>query len=238
MTDYSLIELELCETVGISKRPVSVTFRSNPPKGVPKFAGSAPSGCSFFSIAAGGMTFYTVPSDHHQCAIGTYSYDLPLPDDHAEALEKSFASFKSTYPIVMDDIRAVPRSTNNPSVVIYSPLGETPVEPDIVVLVVRPLQAMFLQEAAMRRRIAVNVAPFGRPTCMSLHSVMDDKAVTSAGCMGNRVYNALGDDEMYMLLPGRLLKKITDEVQAIATSNTRLADQYLEQRNSMESSLE
>ncbi len=238
MVNYSILELELCEAIGLSRRPVVVTFLPHPPEGVRKFAGKAPSGCSFFSIAAGGMAFYTVAADHYNCAVGCYAYNLPLPEDHAGQLEKSFPSFSSTCSVGIDDIRSVPRKGKNPEVVVYAPLGETPVEPDIVVFVVRPLQCMFLQEAAMRRQIAVSVVPFGRPTCMSLHSVMEDNAVTSAGCMGNRVYNALGDDEMYMLIPGRLLKKVADEVQFIVAANLKLAEKYVERRNSIETVLE
>jgi uncharacterized protein (DUF169 family) len=95
-----------------------------------------------------------------------------------------------------------------------------------------------LQEAAMRRRIALQIAPFARPTCMSLHAVLKETAVTSAGCLGNRVYNGLGDDDFYMLVPGQFLQKISEEIQTIATANTKLSEYYLEQRGSMESMLE
>jgi uncharacterized protein (DUF169 family) len=238
MMDYSILELVLCETVGLSRRPVAVAFRSSPPPGIPKFAGKVPSSCSFFGIAAGGMTFYTVAVDHYNCALGCYCYNLPLPSEHAEELTRSMERLRETGSLDYDDVRAVPRTEINPEVVVYSPLGDTPVEPDVAVLVVRPLQAMFLQEAAMRKRIEITIAPFGQPTCISMHQAMERKAVTSAGCMGNRVYNALGDDEMYMMMPGLLLKKITDEVQLIATTNTKLAEQYLQQRNSMNAAME
>jgi len=238
MLDYSILELELCETAGLSRRPVAVTFRSSAPQGIPKFAGKVPSGCSFFGIAAGGMTFYTVSTDHRNCALGCYCHNLSLPPGHAEELAKTMTSLSDTGSFQFEEIHSVPRTEVNPEAVIYSPLGNTPVDPDIAVLVVRPLQAMFLQEAALRRHIGVKVAPFGRPTCMSLHAALKDTAVTSAGCMGNRVYNALGDDEFYMLIPGRLLAKVTDEVQSIATANAKLAEQYLEKRNSMETLME
>ena len=238
MPDFSIIEFELRETVGISKRPVAVTFLTSPPQGVPKFAGKAPSGCSFFGIASGGMTFYTVPADHYNCSVGCYSCNLPLPPGHAEELEKSLQILSDSGSIQLNDIRSVPRTAENPQVVVYSPLGDTPVGPDIAVLMVRPLQAMVLQEAASRRRIKIHVAPFGKPTCMLFHKVLMETAITSAGCMGNRVYNALGDDEFYMLIPGKLLPKITDEIQLIATANTKLAEYYLHQRHILDTTIE
>jgi hypothetical protein len=77
MVDYSILGLELSETSGLSKRPVAVTFRDGIPAGVPKFAGTEPSICSFWQIAAGGITFYTIPSDHGNCAMGRYAHNFP-----------------------------------------------------------------------------------------------------------------------------------------------------------------
>lgn len=65
MADYRGMEQRLSEILGLRRRPVAVTFRDTPPEGVAKFAGTEPSGCSFWRIAAGGRTFYTVPADHY-----------------------------------------------------------------------------------------------------------------------------------------------------------------------------
>ena len=233
MTDYANIEMELRKTIGLARRPVAVTFSRQPPRGVPKFAGKVPSGCTFFSVAAGGMTFYTVGADHCGCALGSCAYGLSIPAKNDAKLTERMARISCSYPIGVEDIRGLPRSSRH-QVVTYSPLGETPTDPDVVVAVVRPLQGMLLQEAAMRKHIAIHSAPLGRPTCMSLHLAMGDNAVTCAGCMGSRVFNALGDDEMYMLLPQRLLKTLSDEMRHIALVNVKLAEQYLEERKEIE----
>ena len=79
MTDYRSIEDQLRDTFSLRRRPVAVTFRESPPAGVAKFTGTEPSGCSFWRVAAGGRTFYTVPSDHYNCAIGSHTHNIPLP---------------------------------------------------------------------------------------------------------------------------------------------------------------
>ena len=225
------------QTLGLSRCPIAVIFCKRPPKGVPKFAGNVPSGCSFFGIAAGGMTFYTVAADHYCCPIGSYTWNLPLPVNHAKEMARSIDSLSGTCNISLEAIQSIPRSQNNPNLVVFSPLENTPMDPDVVVLVVKPLQGMIIQEAAMRKHIGVHIAPLSQPTCMSLHYVMEDKAVTTAGCMGNRVFNALKEEEMYMLLPGRLLQKVADELQNIATANSKLAEQYLQKRSDIEALL-
>jgi hypothetical protein len=123
MTDFSMIELELCETVGISRRPTAVTFRSKPPQGVPKFAGKVPSGCSFFRIASGGMTFYTIPADHYNCPLGCYSYNLPLAPEHSEELAKSMESIKKASSVKIEEIRSIPRTEDQPEVDLLSAGG-------------------------------------------------------------------------------------------------------------------
>jgi uncharacterized protein (DUF169 family) len=49
--------------------------------------------------------------------------------------------------------------------------------------------------------------------------------VTSAGCIGNRVYTGIGDDEMYTAIPGRALEAVAQELHTIALANETL-EQY------------
>jgi len=238
MMDYSILELELCETLGLSKRPVAVTFGESAPPGVPKFAGVEPSGCSFWQLAAGGMTFYTVPSDHCNCAMGSYTHNFSIAPERAGELEKVLSSLTSSGYIKMEEIPSIPRLKQMPKAVIYSPLGDTPTDPDLVIFVARPMQVMILQEAAMRAGIALQLSLFGRPTCMSLPAALNQGMVTSAGCLGNRVYTGLGEDELYVLVPGRVLQRIADEVQAIAESNSKLTEYHRGRRKSLRTPLE
>ena len=45
--------------------------------------------------------------------------------------------------------------------------------------------------------------------------------VASAGCIGNRVYTDLGEDELYVAVPGKDLSQIAEETQTIAAANDR-----------------
>ena len=91
MVDYGNIEQRLSETLGLPRRPIAVTFRDTPPMGVPKFTGTEPSGCSFWRLAAEGRTFYTVPSDHYNCAIGSYTHNISLPEERTQELHQTLS---------------------------------------------------------------------------------------------------------------------------------------------------
>jgi len=73
---------------------------------------------------------------------------------------------------------------------------------------------------------------------MSLPSVMNQGMVTSAGCLGNRVYTDLGEDDLYVLVPGRFLQKVAEEVRSIAESNSKIADYHRGRRKSIRTPLE
>ena len=50
-------------------------------------------------------------------------------------------------------------------------------------------------------------------------------AILSLGCMGNRVYTGLGEDEMYMVFRGRELTAVADAL-GIATSANAALNEY------------
>ncbi len=236
--DYSAMELQIGETLRLTRRPVAVTFRENPPPGVPKFAGKEPSGCSFWRLASGGMTFYTIPGVHENCSLGGHVYNLPLSSERAGEFEKSLSLMASNGYIKMEDILSLPHMKKTPKIIVYSPLGDTLIKPDLVVFMVRAAQTMVLQEAALRTGIGLQLSPLGRPTCLSLPAaLMKRKVVASAGCVASRVYTDLSDDELYLIVPGGVLRKIIDEVQTISETNAKLIEFHREQRSKLETQI-
>jgi uncharacterized protein (DUF169 family) len=233
MADYRIVEQQLSEVLNLQRRPVAVTFRETPPTGVPKFTGTEPSGCSFWRIAAGGRTFYTVPSDHYNCPIGSFTHNLPLPQDRAQELDQTLAFMAGVGYIKMEEVPRILRLPQPPGVVIYAPLGDTPVEPDVVLFLGRPGRVMLLQEAALRAGVGAQVPLFGRPTCVALPAALAHGVVASTGCIGNRVYTDVGENELYVAVPGRDLPRIAEEAQTIAAANAKLSEYHRGRRQAL-----
>ena len=233
MVDYRIIEQRLSEALTLKRRPVAVTFRETPPGGVPKFTGTEPSGCSFWRIAARGEIFYTIPSDHYNCAIGSYTHNLALPQDRTQELDQTLSFMAGIGYIKMEEIPLLPRLPQPPGVVIYAPLGDTPVAPDVVLFLGRPGRVMLLQEAALRAGVGAQVPLFGRPTCMVLPAALNSGTVASVGCIGNRVYTDVGDDELYVAVPGKDLARIAEEALTIAAANAKLSEYHRERRQAL-----
>jgi uncharacterized protein (DUF169 family) len=233
MMDYRRLEERLVDTLGLKRRPVAVTFRDSPPDRVPQFTGTEPAGCSFWRIAAEGRTFYTVPHHHYNCAVGSYTHNIPLPQERAQELDQTLAFMTSIGYISMDEIPEIPRLAHTPAVVIYAPLADTPVEPDVVLFAETAGRLMLLEEAALRAGVKPRIPSLGRPTCMALPAAIGNGIANSSGCIGNRVYTDLGEGELYVVVAGSSLAKIADEVETVVAANAKLTDYHQERRCSL-----
>lgn len=233
MTDYRNIELGLTELLALRRRPVAVAFQATPPAGVMKFTGTEPSGCSFWRLAAAGRTFYTVPADHHNCPIGSYTHNIPLPAERAGELDQMLSLMTDIGYLKTEEVPQIPRLPKTPGVVVYAPLGETPVDPDAVIFSGRPGRVMLLQEAAGRAGVGVQAPLLGRPTCMALPAALTRGVVASTGCIGNRVYTDLDDDELYVVVPGKDLADVAREVRTIVSANDQLLAYHRVRRQSL-----
>jgi uncharacterized protein (DUF169 family) len=233
MTDYRDMEQRLSEVLGTKRRPVAVAFRETPPAGLAKFGGTEPSGCSFWRIAAGGRAFYTVPSDHYNCAIGSHTHNIPLSPERAQELPQTLSFMTGIGYLRMEEVAGIPRLPRTPAVVIYAPLADTPVDPDVVLVAGRPGRLMLLQEAAWRAAVDVQPMLLGRPTCMALPAALGGGFVSSTGCVGNRVYTDLGEDELYVAIPGKDLARVTAEIQTIADANGHLLEYHCGRRQAL-----
>jgi uncharacterized protein (DUF169 family) len=233
MIDYRDLEKRLLEALRLQHRPVAVAFRATPPAGVAKFTGTMPSGCSFWPLAIGGRVFYTVPADHYNCAVGSHTHNIPLPPERAQELPQTLTFMTGLGYLKMEEVPGIPQLPKTPGAVVYAPLGETPVDPDVVLFVGRPGRLMLLQEAALRAGVGSRVPFLARPTCMALPAALAGGAVASTGCIGNRVYTGLSEDELYVAIPGREAVRIADEVATIARANAALADYHHQRREAL-----
>jgi uncharacterized protein (DUF169 family) len=133
----------------------------------------------------------------------------------------------------MEEVPGIPRLPRTPGAVVYAPLGEMPVQPDVVLFVGRPGRLMLLQEAAIRAGVSAALPLLARPTCMALPAAMASGVVMSAGCIGNRVYTDLGEDELYAVVPGKDLAQVADALDEITAANATLAEYHQQRRRQL-----
>jgi uncharacterized protein (DUF169 family) len=233
MINYRQLEEHFSANLGLERRPVAIKSMGTVPQGVEKFRGTVPSGCSFWRLASEGRTFYTVPSDHYNCPIGAYTHNIPLPTGREQELLGTLEFMTGIGYIRMEEVSGIPRLPVSPAVVVYAPLGDTPVDPDAVIFSGRAGEMMLLQESAIRVGLAASINTLGRPTCMSVPAAMGLGTVTSAGCVGNRVYTNLGPGELYAIVPGKDLERIAAETATIRDANLKLLEYHTQRRQEL-----
>jgi uncharacterized protein (DUF169 family) len=233
-TEFADIARSLVSTLG-PVRFVSVAYLKSAPEGVARFSGSVPSSCTFWRLASTGNGFYTVPGDHLNCPIGSYTSGIDLPAERAGELEQALSLMASIGYVKMEEVPSIPRLPQPPAFVYYAPLENTAVPPDVVIAAGRPGALMRLQEASARAGASSQLPLLGRPTCMALPASMAHGSVVSSGCIGNRVYTGLGDDELYLMLPGNRLRDVARELAVIQSANETLQGYHQSRKSTLTS---
>lgn len=223
-TNWRALEEQILKVVKSGARPVAVAFLDAEPAGVKKIEGTQPSSCSFWRVAAEGRTFYTVPENHFNCAVGAYTHNIALSPEREKETEQTLKMMFDLGYVKPEEVPQIPRLAKTPKAILYSPLGNTTVDPDVVLFALRPASAMILQEAAGRAGVSTGAPALGRPTCMALPAALQHGTITSLGCIGNRTYTGLGEDELYVVLRGKDLPSVAEALSVIGGANAALRD--------------
>ncbi len=216
--------------LGLRTPPVAVAFRDRAPAGVARVERSGPAGCSYWKQAGEGHTFFTEAADHYNCPVGAHTHGVAMPSERAVELEQVVGTMVGLRYIRMEEVPEIPRRAAPFGVAIYAPLAETPVEPDVIIVRGTARQVMLVAEAARAAGIGADGAALGRPACAMIPEALNAaRGNTSLGCIGNRVYTGLGDDELYFTIPGARAGEVADRLEIILHANAEL-ESYHRQR--------
>ena len=219
--------------LALTKPPIAIAFLAQAPAGIPKWSGpAAPAGCSFWREAMNGKAFYTEPSDHYNCAVGSYTHAITLPPERGSQLEDTIRFMVGNSYIEMAEVPGIPTLEQSPAYVAYAPAESAPFQPDVVLVAARPGGAMLLYEAALRAgagNALTNI--LGRPGCAVVPLTRKSGAAAlSFGCKGNRTFTGLPDDELYVAIPGNRWDAVCDKFAEIARANLAMAEYYRSQQ--------
>jgi hypothetical protein len=70
---------------------------------------------------------------------------------------------------------------------------------------------------------------------MALPAALTGGTAVSVGCIGNRAYTDLGEDGLYVVIPGQDLRRIGAELDNIRAANAELADYHAQRRQQLAS---
>ncbi len=203
--------------------PVAVAFLNEPPSGLPRIDRALPAGCSYWRHAADGHAFYTTGDDHQNCPIGAFTHGVTLSPARTEEVQSLVGTMIELRYLRTEEIPASPQRDQPMKIAAYAPIDGASFDPDVIVFRGNARQIMLITEAARAAGVLEAGAIMGRPACAMLpHASASGAGATSIGCIGNRVYTGLGDDELYFTVPGAAVARLLEQLDTIVAANAEL----------------
>jgi uncharacterized protein (DUF169 family) len=234
MEDYSWMAASLSASLGLVQPPVAICFSDTVPAGVGAAAPTVAAGCRFWQEAAT-RSFATEASDHGLCAIGVYTHNLEPWAAQQTDLMDALKVFGELGYVTAEDLPGIPVLKARPKHVIYAPLAETPLAPEVVLVFVNPAQTLILSEAT--QQVERQSAPaMGRPACAVVPQVANTgRAALSLGCCGARAYlDAMLAETALFALPGAMLARYVERIEVLTRANQVLSQFHRLRRRQVE----
>jgi uncharacterized protein (DUF169 family) len=235
MSGFAPIAKSLTESLKLTQPPVAVCMTDTVPAGVEAWSGKIPAGCRFWEEAAS-RVFATSAVDHELCSVGTHTHNLPMTPAVAADLGDALKVFAQLSYVRDEDVAAIPVLRSKPNYIVYGPLAEIPVNPDVVLLFVRADQTLILSEASQQMEGGSPPA-MGRPACAIIPQASNTgRTALSLGCCGARAYlDVLTDDVALYAVPGESLAAFAERVAALSKANGILTKFHQIRRRDIES---
>lgn len=215
----------LDEHLGLTRKPVGLTRVGSKPDGVDRVAGRFPSACSFWREAQDAV-FYADAAAHQECPIGVLTMGFEIESDRAEYAEGLLEQMCRLEYINAEELEHLPKMAGGHSGIVYGPIDRLPVDPEVVVIVARPDQAMQIAEAchALDWGESTGMSVFGRPACGALPAaLLDGQPAFSLACVGARTYVGMDAGEVVLALPHTALDGLIERLSTINEANEKLA---------------
>lgn len=217
----------LCDALALNVPPIAITFRDSVPEDVPAFddpmpeplpdgrTGRVPAGCVFW-MRATDRTFSTVAEDHGNCSVGSLTHGFKTIEEIST--NSDVAALLDSGWVTMDAVPQIPIVAEKPDAVVYGPLSDTPVDPDVVLVRVNGKQLMVLHDAIP------NLLLEGKPQC-HIVAIAKEQGVPAAsvGCALSRVRTGMSAHEMTCAIPASGLADVVATIQRNASADTAVA---------------
>ena len=220
---WKYLASELTRALGLQHAPLAITFTNDAPPEAPLFegevpapsgdgrTGKVPAGCVFW-IKAEDKTFTTVPTDHYNCSVGSVTHGLKKLGD-VLANEDVQGILEAEW-VTPEEAMQLPVVTDQHNYVVYGPLADTPVDPDVVLLRINAFQSMVMLDAFSGMDVV------GKPQCHIIPLAKEqNKIALSTGCMLSRIRTGMSPNEMTCTIPAQRLTEVVDKLEARRKAN-------------------
>ncbi len=229
---YRKIAEEISSHLELDIPPVGLSFVETIPGGIPVFDRDTPSACSFWRKAES-TVFYAPAEKHFNCPVGSMVMGFDMPEAVQEELKGFVQKMCNAGYLSPEEAEKIPFIKKKKSGIVYGPLKDFPLEPDLVLMWLTPRQAMLYSEAAgnVRWTSISPSATFGRPACAALPIAFEQgRSALSLGCMGMRTFTEIQEDKILAVLPGKRVQEFLAALKVTLEANRAMKTFYQEHK--------
>lgn len=228
MSTWQSRHSQLKDLLDLRNEPIAISFTNQLPNSVPHFdksypnptpdgrTGAVSAGCEFW-IHSTDKTFYTTEEDHANCSVGSVTHGFK---NWEEVIDKQdVGTILACEWVSMDDVPHIQTIKEKFQYVIYGPLKDAPVEPDVVFIRVNGEQLMMLKDAFPDLRIE------GKPQCHIIGMARNqDIIAASTGCALSRKRTGMSSNEMSATIPAKSFDEVLEKLSASCKIDDMVAE--------------
>ncbi|HKZ40327.1 MAG TPA: DUF169 domain-containing protein [Candidatus Hodarchaeales archaeon] len=200
----------------LHKKPDTTTFSSKvPPPTEDGRTGKVSAGCVFW-MHGSERTFATVPEDHYNCSVGSFTHGLKTLAEVQN--NKDIAAIVECEWVSPEIFPQIPHIKEKFEYIQYGPLSDVKSQPDVVFLRINGKGLMILKDAFPNIRIE------GKPQCHIVPIAKESGEIAvSSGCMLSRVRTGMTSNEMTVAIPGGKVQEVMRTIQATCEIDNKVA---------------
>jgi len=235
MSQHSQAARILTEALKLEQPPIAVSICASAPDGIAPHDHAVAAGCVFWQEATT-SSFITGPADHERCTVGMHTHGMPAETEpQKQDMQVSLRVFNDLGYVRDEDVAQIPTLAAGTRHVVYAPLAQALLPPDVVLLFTDARQGLIVTEAAQQLEGGLPPA-LGRPACAVVPQALNTgRAALSLGCCGARAYlDALPDSLALWALPGARVAEYAERIHALAEANQVLTRFHSLRRSDIE----
>lgn len=218
---YEDLSIKIKDKLGLEKSPVAVKLvlkEEDIPEGIPKI-GENIRHCEMVQKAAQGDIFYAT-AEEQMCKGGAGALGLMEPPEKVKTGEMYYSLGRfSSLGSAKRTMDAIPKIDSIMKAIAYSPLEKTPFDPDVVLIICNPKQAMELAQAMVYTLGGRFEADFA-----GIQSICGDAVAgpyttkrpnITLGCSGSRKFADIKPDEVIVGMNGENIGCVVNALESL-----------------------
>jgi uncharacterized protein (DUF169 family) len=219
--EYDLISKKLIENLGLKRSPVAIKFILNEkdvPEGIPK-SDETLRHCELVFKASKGDVFYATATEQ-QCKGGAAALGLMEAPEKIKTGEFYYGLGRfSSVGAARKTMEDIPKMDPIMYALAYAPLDKANFDPDVIVVIGNPAQAMKLSQALVYTMGGRVEADFAGIQSICADSVsgpfLRRRPNITLGCSGSRQYSDIKEDEVVIGLTGENIGCVVNALEKI-----------------------